>query len=628
MATVQGIKGKLIDKIQTLASGASSRDLNFLSKSLENLNSEVREDTFNSETGELNRFTAQNIPRLPINNGTQVDAGRQSSNVEFGVFTQYSETIAYFGTLDEKFQNMKSSRWSWCHHYQSGSNVGGSYSYWSSAQRHQCHSWQTNPCHFGCDDCTTSNYCYNGGTDQVGDLGNATFVGGPSGAFSTRYWGEPSRTQALGQITNIGPRHEFRNEQCEIGNAEVGDKFSYLIYNGQDVILKNRRFLPGAGTGANYSSKGTGNGNVSSYGSLTHNADRGELAVLNRKDAELDGYNRDKYIFATTIYKNCPVINLKTNLSTYLSETGKVTALTVIEDADTGATAQYPTTSYTDGGDSTAFPHTVASGIDNAEFGTLGHEDPYHGTSYANYTSRAFYHPSNYNENWQGMKICMTDNGDIYWSVMNRWAHSLQMCKRYTVNGVTDDTYYESVFVPRWSPSRYTLNIKGYDEHRNHNTVGYEPLPRSTTRVMDWHWLREARGREDDGGDHPNGNSRSPGHAIIQSRTKKNVVMKTPYYYYCSGVSAWVIDKRFNRWFTMAYWREQNHGAHIAAFGREGFVCSLNRDVAADNITYKLYSFRQDPNSGEWFQSEHATNLGHCFPGVGYAHPSLVPFHS
>ena len=104
--------------------------------------------------------------------------------------------------------------------------------------------------------------------------------------------------------------------------------------------------------------------------------------------------------------------------------------------------------------------------------------------------------------------------------------------------------------------------------------------------------------------------------------------MKAPYYYYCSGVSAWVIDKRFNRWFTMAYWREQNHGCHIAAFGREGFVCALNRDIAADNITYKLYSFRQDPNSGEWFQSEHATNLGHCFPGVGYAHPSLVPFHS
>ena len=41
-ATVEGIKNKLIDKIQTLTTGASSRDLNFLSKSLENLNSEVR----------------------------------------------------------------------------------------------------------------------------------------------------------------------------------------------------------------------------------------------------------------------------------------------------------------------------------------------------------------------------------------------------------------------------------------------------------------------------------------------------------------------------------------------------------------------------------------------------------
>ena len=70
--------------------------------------------------------------------------------------------------------------------------------------------------------------------------------------------------------------------------------------------------MPGAAN-LDYSQKPTTNGDTASYGSLSHNAERKELVVLNRNSSIQDQESVTGYHFDTKIYKNVPDNNLSTN---------------------------------------------------------------------------------------------------------------------------------------------------------------------------------------------------------------------------------------------------------------------------------------------------------------------------
>ena len=109
-------------------------------------------------------------------------------------------------------------------------------------------------------------------------------VGGAERGYGI-YW-----TEGGNQTTGRAPRHEMRNEALIVGNYECSDKESYLVYDKQTIYLRSKRVLPGAGPGANFSQKASNNGTKNTFGTLSHNADRGELVIMNAKLFKL--YNK------------------------------------------------------------------------------------------------------------------------------------------------------------------------------------------------------------------------------------------------------------------------------------------------------------------------------------------------
>ena len=586
------VKKKLIDRINTLGADAntSAKELTYLSKSLEVLNKQIKEDTFTGGSGPDDygkRPALQEIPHQPMpswNVSGKGTMGRNSSPAQFGIYGSGPHS-AGICTYDDRAEPVTANRWTWDHHDGSG-GTGGAFGPWSTAQRSgPPWAWNTCSSFWSAMNVTSSHCCYNNGADTVGPLGHSGFVSSPGATLARRMW-----TNGLSnQSTGISPTSEFRNEQVETGNCEPTDKYTYLIYQISTIRLRNRRILPGAVT--DYSQKPTVNGNTNSYGSLTHNFTRGELAVLNRDSTILDQNGDGGYHFKTKIYKNVPDINLQTDLGLVLNDsTAKVMTSRIEDGGDQG--------DYEAPGIDLEYDTNDTSVFDDILFANAGHD-----------------------EVRQGTKIVMVDNGDIYWSVANTVAHSLHKCTRYTVDGVTDDDYFDWGFVPTYSKVAAMRGYKDQDEFLNEDVIGYDRRP----EVVDYHKLSDFRGRNSGyTTDHPGGVTYGCSHVGIPSRNNKNVILQCAYYQWGCGMSSWLIDKRFSRWQTAWYMRDATYGCQWGPFADEGFVANYARNADGVDSAYRLYVMRQDINTGIWQRSEMSRTMSERVPATT-VYPALVP---
>ena len=585
------VKQKLIDKINTLGADSSTtvKDLTYLSKSLEVLNKKVKEDTYTGGTGPDcygQRPIQQEVPHtaMPGWNSGQQDS-RNSSPAQFGIYTSHYTWACGVTVYDEKCEPCGNSSWTWCHHY--GGQTGGMWGPWSTGQRSACFTWNGNNCYFNTAGTTASHHCYNNGADTCGPHGNSNLIlGGPAACLARNFWNNENN-----QSSGIGPNHEKRNEQVETGNYEPTDKYTYLIYQNQSIRLRNKKILPGAAN-LDYSQKATVNGDSAAYGSLTHNAERKELAVLNRNHVVTDQEGSTGYYFDTKIYKNVPDINLSTDINVALDNTTSATMQTRMEDG--GARGTYNPTS----------DHGYA-----LEYSINGRS----------VFAQTLYDPGQRAEGREGMKICMVDTGDIYWSITHSTCHSLHRCNRYTVDGVTDDDYYANGFVPVWNKHAAMAGYKNQDEYLNEDVIGYD----NRTDVVDYHYCNDIYGREA-GGTHPGGTSAGCGHVNIMSRNHRNVILQSPYYNYGCGMSAWVIDRRWSRYQTAWYVRQTSDGCQWGPFGEEGFVGSYARNKHGPDASYRLYIMRQDHNTGTWMRTEMSRAMASTVPHYT-TYPTLIP---
>ena len=603
------IKHKLIEKIEKLTPTSTPRELMFLSKSLERLNNAVRADYHNQNQGEMTTFEQQHVAPL-TKNRTHANAGKHSSPPEFGLYSSHYFASASMNVYDERGLAMDHHKNMWCNRHAGGH--GGQWSYWSSGQRQSCDSWNGNPCYYGQNNHTHQYPCHNEGADSVGMLGNSNMHTGTEAAYSVRHW------RGGNQSTGRAPRHEYRNENYICGECEPSDKEAYLVYDKQTIYLRNRRVLPGAGASANFSQKATSNGTTNTFGTLTHNQDRQELAVMNHHNSQKDGWGEADWMHQVKCWTGVPKIDIATNLGTALNDANSWQTYVRFDD---GYDAEkIPTWSNTEGPDSTTWPASLLRDNNGPRTREGQRFNIWHPTD----TSRSS--PEGRPICVTDNKIVMTDNGDIYYSIQSVWSHTLFKSTRYRdpITRAVDDTYYKDVFVPSWNRECSILNVRGYDEWKRDNQLGYEPLG-TRPQYMDQFYISTARGRDEGTSDYGgSGSSYAGGHNLIQSRNKKNVVMQSQYYYFGAGTASWIIDKRFNKWTAGAYIMSSNWGCQWGPFGNEGFVLNFARNLGDQNPAYRMWLFRQNTNSGAWYRNEMGRNTMNQSSGASY-YPALVP---
>ena len=91
-------------------------------------------------------------------------------------------------------------------------------------------------------------------------------------------------------------------------------------------------------------------------------------------------------------------------------------------------------------------------------------------------------------------------------------------------------------------------------------------------------------------------------------------------------MASWIIDKRFSRWQTAWYVRNETYGCQWGPFGEEGFVASFARNGDGINCSYRLYIHRQDHNTGMWQRSEMSRATAERAPTYTQ-YPTLIPIY-
>lgn len=614
MTDISKVKDRLLEKVSDLSSSATPRQLTYMSKAIERLNLNIHTKGIQEGVGgnEIIEWHQSATPPMNVNL-TRGGLGEKTTPAEFGTYGQHSWVTASFVNYNTTYQATDSNLWHYCHHH-SGSRGGGIWSYWSTAQRSHCSYWGgENYCFFGSDSHASSSHCYNCGSDSCGPLGHMNSVGGAERGYGI-YW-----TEGGNQTTGRAPRHEMRNEALIVGNYECSDKESYLVYDKQTIYLRSKRVLPGAGPGANFSQKASNNGTKNTFGTLSHNADRGELVIMNADPAKADGYNETGYMHQVKLFYNCPTINIKTDLSTLLdNNTAIQTYVRFNANRDSDL---IPTWLHTAGADTDTWEGMVNRERSSQAQG--GSQTGRGGNIYA--PGEDVGGPESASLCVTDCKIVLTNNGDLYIATPGKYQHALHMLKRYTdpATGLTDDTYYETHWQPQFNSEAYSLNVRGYDEYRRRNIIGYEPDGLRATLVTT-NYVNDVRGRNHGGGTYGN-NGSSHGGAIfnIMSRHKKNVLLTSQYYYYGSGNSTYLIDKRFNKWSCIGYWQDTSHGIQWGPFGKEGFVCMYTRNRSDSNPSTRIWCWRQNPNTGFWTRADMSRIETHHPRATNYPH--LVP---
>jgi hypothetical protein len=327
MSTVNSIRQKLIDRVQALAATSAASDINFLSKTLDQVEGNPKHlalNRVNIENAELNEGgldrerAAQSTSTTeisPLGGGIHVQQQTRSDG-EMNTLTNYENNKSIRDDARPQFaiwsahNNSSGGGISYDQylrpyerkgykdtggHYHTGGDGGPAAGVYSTYQKE----WavHTNECylrtntHAGSGNTTTAQQ-YPSGTDAVGECGHYRIKMGYGGA-------ETCRMKDYGDA--------FRYENVEVGTCELEHRQSYMKLQGRWIHLREK-WMPG--THVTWASQDTwsqsefrGSPSMyqvnmkeateieSAYGSITYNKTRQELAVVHQLVNTANSYN-------------------------------------------------------------------------------------------------------------------------------------------------------------------------------------------------------------------------------------------------------------------------------------------------------------------------------------------------
>lgn len=354
MATFNEIKQKLIDRVDALASTASAPDVNFLSKTLDQIESNPRhmaKNRVNLDNAELNE---QGLDReratqststteiSPLGGGIHIQQQtrsdgqmgtltnyennrdvRDESRPQFAVWSGHSNHTMGSISYDQYLRPYERRGYKdQGGHWYTGGDGGPSAGVYSWHQLNN-QGWNNNHCYLKTQcHASTSNTStgeqHPSGTDTVGECGHYRIRIG--------HGGHPScRGHDYGNA--------FRYENIEAGSCELEHRQSYMKLQGRWIHLREK-WMPGThvtwashdswaqqefrGSPSMYEVKmNESAGIASAYGTLTYNKTKQELAVIHQK---ADGAND----FLMKIWTNVGAIDRLTCLEDVLKEENTV----------------------------------------------------------------------------------------------------------------------------------------------------------------------------------------------------------------------------------------------------------------------------------------------------------------
>ena len=353
MATFNSIKQKLIDRVYNLASTASAADTNFLSKALDQIESNPKDlylGRVNIENAELNeggldreRATQSTSTSAisPLGGGIHREQQTRSDG-EMGIYTNYenskgqrdecrpqfsiwSDHSNYTGgsiTYDQYLRPYERRQYkSQGAHWYTGGDGGDTTGIYSGHQKHwgahNNHCWLKTQCHASTSNTSTGEQ-HPSGTDAVGECGHYRIKIG-HGAMPT------CRFHDYGNA--------FRYENVEAGSCDLDHRQSYMKYQGKYVHLREK-WMPGThvtwashDSWAMYEFRGSpsmyeityneATNPASAYGTLTYNKTRQEFVVSNQLADGAAG-------MIMKVYTNVPKIDRLTVLEDVLLEKNAV----------------------------------------------------------------------------------------------------------------------------------------------------------------------------------------------------------------------------------------------------------------------------------------------------------------
>ena len=399
MATFNSIKQKLIDRIQTLSSTASAPDVNFLSKTLDQVegnpkhlalnrvnieNAELNEDVLDRERATQSTSTTE---ISPLGGGIHIQQQTRSDG-EMGTTTNYENNRALrddarpqFSIWSSNASHNSSGSISYDQylrpferkgyksaggHWYTGGDGGEGQGVYASGQRHG----YSTPTKYTYLNTGPTGVCYNnttpadqhpGGTDAVGECGHYRIKIG----YDSR---EVCRMLDSGD--------SFRYENIEVGSCELDHRQSYMKLQGRWIHLREK-WMPSThvtwashdawalkefrGSPSMYQVNMNEATDVeSAYGSITYNKTRQELTVIHQLTALANSYNMkiwtnvakiDRLTCLEDVLKeeNAVYVNFAwgTGYSTGTTESQRCSKITMTDNGEVFGTMMHVNSAYT-----------------------------------------------------------------------------------------------------------------------------------------------------------------------------------------------------------------------------------------------------------------------------------------
>ena len=354
MTTFNEIKQKLIDRVNTLANTASSPDVNMLTKTLDQVESNPRhmaKNRVNLDSTDLNEDgldreqatqSTSTTEISPLGGGIHVQQQTRSDG-QMGTYTNYENNKQIREDARPQF-----AVWSGHSNYSMGSISYDQYlrPYERKGYKDQGGHWHTG----GDGGASAGVYSWNTLGNQGWNNNHCylkTSTNAASGNTSTSEQ-HPSRTDAVGECGHYRIRlgqgghplvrgrdygDKFRYENIEAGSCEIEHRQSYMKLQGKWIHLREK-WMPGThvtwaslDSWAYYEFKGSPtmyqvnmnetSGPAEAYGTMTYNKPRQEFTVIHQK---ADGAND----YLMKIWQNVPKIDRLTVLEDVLKEENAV----------------------------------------------------------------------------------------------------------------------------------------------------------------------------------------------------------------------------------------------------------------------------------------------------------------
>ena len=647
MATYNSIKQKLIDRIEALSPTATAPDVNFLSKTLDQVESNPKHlalNRVNIENAELNEGgldreratqSTSTTETSPLGGGIHIQQQTRSDG-EMGTVTNYENNKSIRDDARPQF-----SIWS-AHsshsggsisydqhlrpyerrgykdqgtHWHTGGDGGAAQGTYASHQRskamHSNHCYLATHCYAGFQNTTPATQVPSG-TDAVGECGHYRIKIG-AGAQETQRW------QDYGD--------SFRYENVEVGSCELDHRQSYIKLQGRWIHLREK-WMPGThvtwastenwalsefkGSPSMYQVNMNEATDVeSAYGSITYNKTRQELTVIHQLAALANSYNMkiwtnvakiDRLTCLEDVLKeeNAVYVNFAwgTGYSTGTTESQRCSKITMTDNGEVFGTMMFINNEYTLGKINNSWRNNATQSSDTERAGNIVYDiivtKP--GKGYTTAPILTIAPPANSNGT-TAIATCSISGGRVLsTTISNNGSYYDYYDDPHPVvtvdNSASGGTGAEFVAVLRLTGEFENIATQGL------GSVNY-------------------------------GRDTGPyGQRIVMSRNRKVV------YHYCqhtglrAGIRSYIIDKVNNAWSPGASHVDINTGWQVVAHGEQDFYVhgGGNWDVPG-NKAYGSYLWYQkapwDGTSASWTSNNISSQLDLMASNVNY--PCVVP---